>query len=332
MSIKFMLDRVQKEQEETISHILEVVKKKPYPTRETEHLATFISALFHVGLKKKEFNSSITQPRPIIHQISKWPAPVTKVVQKEIVKPIKRPLPIPPRPVRSAAPNLLPENAPLKPLEAPQNAPIPPSPIAAQTVEPKKEEYTVLSFDTPIGIISDPKGENNKPVYTVIEPQVDVQLLTTVKSLIAKDVSKDYNILDNKEYMKEKCEKAAKKIKSFYSDDALPAMKYYLKRDMTGFRRLDPLMQDINVKSIYVDGVNKPVFIEAIQYDKGKTNIQFNDADDLNELIKKIAKATGNEISEQKPILATVFQGFKIQAILGIGNTTSKLVIKKVLS
>ena len=50
---------------------------------------------------------------------------------------------------------------------------------------------------------------------------------------------------------------------------------------------------------------------------------------DLNALLYRIAKATGNDLSETKPILDTEFQGHKIQAVLGIGGTSSKLIIKK---
>ena len=51
MAIKFLLDKALKEQQETIAKILEVVGKKPYPTVETDILASFTHALFKVGPK-----------------------------------------------------------------------------------------------------------------------------------------------------------------------------------------------------------------------------------------------------------------------------------------
>lgn len=312
---------MQKEQEETIQRILDVVKKKPYPDSNTEHLATFINALFQISPRTKQFNATITKR----HEIPTMQRQVVQVPQKVIVKEVikKMPLPLPPKPVRAAAPNLLP-NIPLKQFSS--DVPdLPPTP------KPKME-YTVLSFDVPIGIISDPQGENNKPTYTVIEPTANLELLTKIKELISKDVSKDYRVLDDANYLKEKCLKAAKKLNMMFQDDTMSSVKYFLKRDLTGFRKLDPLMQDLNVRSIYIDGVNKPVVVETNQYLKGQTNIKFPDAEDLNSLIQKIAKATGNEISDKKPILETIFQGFKIQAVLGQGNTASKLIIKKVMA
>ena len=320
MTIKFLIDNLQKEQEETIKKILEVVKKKPYPNRETEHLAIFVHALFQVAPKTKYFRATMTKPEFIPQRT---PNLEQKSVQqvREIIKYAKRPLPMPPKPVRAEASNLLPELPIKKFTETPE-----------ATTQAQKSEYTVLSFDTPIGILSDTKGENNKPAYTVIEPSVNLELVSMVKELVEKDVNKDYHILDDKDYLKDKCLKAAKKLKAGFSDDMLPSLRYFLKRDLTGFRKLDTFMQDLNVKSIYVDGLNKPVVVETSQYPRGQTNITFNNPEDLNGLIKKIAKATGNEISENKPIIETVFQGFKIQAVLGIGNAASKLIIKKVMA
>lgn len=312
---------MQKEQEETIKKILEVVKKKPYPNKNTEHLATFIHALFQVAPKTRQFTATVTQnanQKPILGQRPQA-QPIQNVVVKEVYK--KMPLPVPPKPIRSSAPNLLPSIQLKQAQELPK-----------EQATQQKMEYTVLSFDTPIGIISDPQGENNKPTYTVIEPVISNELLVKLKDLVSKDVNKDYRVLDDNSYLKEKCEKAAKKTNLTFQEEALPAIKYFLKRDLTGFRKLDPLMQDLNVKSIYIDGVNKPVIVETSQYPKGQTNITFLSPEDLNSLIQKIAKATGSSISEEKPILETVFQGFKIQAVWGKGNTTSKLIIKKVMA
>lgn len=311
---------MQKEQEETIKQILEVVQKKPYPDSNTEHLATFIHALFQVSPRTKQFNATLTK-----RQEMQRPFTISKQIIQPIVKEAtkKMPLPSPPKPVRTAAPNLLPE-IPLKQFSSDV-------PDLPQTPKPKME-YTVLSFDVPIGIISDPQGENNKPTYTVIEPVVNQELFAKIKESVSKDVSRDYRVLDDANYLKDKCEKAAKKLKITFQDDTMSSIKYFLKRDLTGFRKLDPLMQDLNVRSIYIDGVNKPVIVETNQFLKGQTNIKFPDPEDLNSLIQKIAKATGSEISDKKPILETVFQGFKIQAVLGQGNTTSKLIIKKVMA
>lgn len=332
MAIKFLIDRLQQEEQETIAKILEVVKKKPYPDRNTEHLATFVHSLFQVGQKNKQYSSifaisSSKTKKPILQQeIPK------KEIVKEVIKYAKKPIPMPPRPIRSTSTTLLPPEQPIRHLEVPTPIEVP-MPVPEEKKEAsRKMEYTVLSFDNPIGIIFEPKDENNKPKYTVIEPQVSVELFLMVKELVTKDVSKDYKLLDNNDYIKEKCEKAAKRLKTGFIDSMLQPIKYFLKRDLTGFRKLDPLMQDLNVKAIYVDGINKPVIVETSQADKCQTNIVFGDPEELNGLIKKIAKATGNEISESKPILGTVFQGFKIQAILGIGNATSKLVIKKVMA
>src|SRR3989339_902225 len=56
MPTQFILDRKQQEAEQTIQDILDLTKKRPYPTKETIHLARFVDACFYVieDLKSKD--------------------------------------------------------------------------------------------------------------------------------------------------------------------------------------------------------------------------------------------------------------------------------------
>lgn len=298
MAIKFLLDRVQKEQDETMSKILELVRKKPYPDFETKHLARFTHALFDVSMK-----------RPKKEDIKEA---VKKVAEKKF--PRRKPLPLAPKPHKLALEPTLVEM---------------PKPEVIHEPEPlKKMEYIVNTFDTPIGIVID--SVNNKPVYKAVEPLVNKNLVIKVKEAIEKDFKKDFKILENNEYIKKAVENACKKLKLKFEDDMVRKVKYYLKRDLMGFKKIDVLMQDMKVDAIHVDGVNRPVTVEV--EDKNlETNIIFTDTEELNTLLMRLAKATGIELSDKNPILNTTFQEFKIQGVKGVGEASSRLNIKKVV-
>ncbi len=387
--IRFIIDRTKKEQEDLIANILEIVKKKPYPDRETMHLASFVNALFQTAPYVKSVH---LRPQANREEARKA-EPAHQEHPKEAAKPAARPLPEPPRPHRAEAretidakvdkimkerserpelkpvqprtsePNPLkkeelkvpelkparkeeppelkvPELKPLKEEEATElkvpelKAEVTPKPETKKLPEDdfQKREYVVSLFNTPVGVLVAADNVTYKVTYRVIEPVISEKVLNAVKEMVKKDFQKNYKILDEPGYIEDKAEKACKKEGIMFTGDYPNKIRYYLKRDLTGFRRIDPMMQDNNVLAIYVDGVNKPVIVEFKDYDeKIQSNVMFTDPHDLNVLISKIAKVTDKEISDTKPILDTVFEGFKIQATMGVGGTTSKLIIKKVM-
>lgn len=394
--IKFIIDRTKKEQEDLIANILEIVKKKPYPDRETMHLASFINALFQTApyVKSVHLRPQAKKEEP------KKAQPAHQEHPKEAAKPMARPLPEPPKPHRVEVKETIdakvekimkekprhfemkpverpkpvqlkvPELKPLKKeelkvpelkpiikepeLKVPELKPIqeeeikvpelkvPKQKPAEETPQPetknlpeedfRKREYVVSLFNTPIGVLVAADNVTYKVTYRVIEPVISEKVLNAVKEMVKKDFQKSYKILDNTDYITDKVEKACKKAGIMFTEDYPNKIRYYLKRDLTGFRRIDPMMQDNNVLAIYVDGVNKPIIVEFKDYgEKIQSNVMFTDPHDLNVLISKIAKVTNNEISDSKPILDTMFEGFKIQATMGVGGAASKLIIKKVM-
>lgn len=308
MPVKFLLDRSLLEQQQIIEQIMNKVKKKPYPNPETRHLATFLHALFQTGKtfeieKPKKEEPDVTEKKVL---------PEKRPIEKEF-KPVKEKLkPLPPPP--------LPSNI---------------NPTTIKPERPAKEdiikEYVVNNFNTPIGILLITK--NNKPYYHVFEPKINQNMFKALKDTIQSDFLKQHNIIDNREYLNKKLNKLAKKFRTTINPIDVKKYQYHLKRDLLGFRRIDPMMQDTKVKSIQVNGINKPIEIKHEQFEeKIKSNVIFTDPKDLNILLIRLAKATDNEISEKKPILDTIAHGFKIHGIMGIGDTSSKLAIKKIMN
>ncbi len=195
-------------------------------------------------------------------------------------------------------------------------------------IELEKKEYLVRIFQTPVGIIID--KENGKLFYRVLEPQPDANIINAVKEAIRKDFEKNPSVLENQAYMQNKFAKACQKLGAQCNADVIRRAVYYLKRDLLGFRRLDPLMHDANVKAIFCEGTNKPVKIEYSGVpEKIETNIIFKDPKDLNTLINRIASFANVHLSDSMPVMDVTINGFKISATLGIGDVSSKLTIKK---
>ncbi|WP_368275944.1 type II/IV secretion system ATPase subunit [Halorussus litoreus] len=92
---------------------------------------------------------------------------------------------------------------------------------------------------------------------------------------------------------------------------------YYLRRDFTGYERIDGIKHDINVEDISVDGYNSPVFVYHTDYEQVITNV-FHGEEELDDFVVKMAQRSGKGISKRQPqVDATLPDGSRAQLTLG---------------
>jgi flagellar protein FlaI len=92
---------------------------------------------------------------------------------------------------------------------------------------------------------------------------------------------------------------------------------YYLKRDFTGYERIDGIKHDINVEDISVDGYNSPVFVYHTDYEQIITNVYHGEGE-LDDFVVKMAQRSGKGISKRQPqVDATLPDGSRAQLTLG---------------
>ena len=107
---------------------------------------------------------------------------------------------------------------------------------------------------------------------------------------------------------------------------------YYVKRDFTGYGRIDSVMRDPNIEDISCDGSGVPLFLFHRKYGSLKSNIQFDDEKELSNFVVKLAQKCGKHISIAEPMLdATMPDGSRIQMTLSNAITTrgSTFTIRK---
>ena len=107
---------------------------------------------------------------------------------------------------------------------------------------------------------------------------------------------------------------------------------YYIKRDFLGYGRIDSLMRDPNIEDISCDGSEVPIFLYHRKYGSLKSNILFNDEEELSAFVIKLAQQCGKHISIAEPMLdATMPDGSRIQMTLSKAITTkgSTFTIRK---
>ena len=93
------------------------------------------------------------------------------------------------------------------------------------------------------------------------------------------------------------------------SSASLEKVKYYLRRDVSGFSIIEPIMRDVNIEDVSCSGSNNPIYIWHRKYDSIPTNIQFTSEEKLNSFISRIVFRAGKHVSAAFPITDLALQG-----------------------
>lgn len=84
--------------------------------------------------------------------------------------------------------------------------------------------------------------------------------------------------------------------------EAVEKVLYFLKRDLIGYERIDPLMHDPQLEEVSCNGVgpDKPIFIYHREYEDLETNIYYPEGS-LRPFVQKLAQRSGKDISTANP-------------------------------
>lgn len=101
------------------------------------------------------------------------------------------------------------------------------------------------------------------------------------------------------------------------SNEYLDHLSRRFLRDIIGYGKIDPLIQDDELEEIMIIGTSKPIFVYHRQYGMMKTNLQFESDTDLRDLIDSIARQINRRIDQESPILdGRLVDGSRINATI----------------
>jgi len=162
-------------------------------------------------------------------------------------------------------------------------------------------------------------------VYQVVEPSLTERLKDTlkkVKEALEQRLDVDFSklkILEAKDYLK----KQILDIGNYYglalSETERQVLQYYIERDFIGFGRIEPLLNDEQIEDISCDGLNIPIFVFHRNPTLGSvmTNVVFDDVNELDSFVMRVAQICGKSISVTNPLLSGALpDGSRVQATL----------------
>jgi flagellar protein FlaI len=166
--------------------------------------------------------------------------------------------------------------------------------------------------------------------YEVIEPTVTEKELSQIK--IIKDflidtldiTMKDFNSQEEAgDYVEQKVRQIAKKYHLKIEEHSLSKILYYIKRDYTGFDKIDVMMKDELIEDISCNGVAFPIYVWHREFESIPTNVSFSSHDELDSFIIRLAYRSGKMVSMANPLLdAALPDGSRIQ--MSYGNQVTK--------
>lgn len=356
MDIKFIRDDTEEKAIKELNEILDLISVKERSKR-VNAARRFLLALFEAGKPVSgeapipaEHPTLVVPELPHYTQLPsgfsiplKIKARPLKVLVPSYVKRIKPPsakaekVPVPStRQILEQAPVL----APVPSIMIPEgevrgeDIPLPPKEEELEIERPSAEyeknyPLTLLQDRSGVAIVRSTLGKaDGNLVYNIAEPVVDVKALSFAKDLVYKDLRKKPNLFDDDKFMRKNLEKAMKKAKLPYSDDYADKLKYFLKRDLFGFGRVDPFLQDPNLRSVVCDGIDKPVRISFSDNLDVKSNVTFSNPDELNSFVKYLASKF-NHNPKAGPNFEGVVGSWKVEGTIGFSSISSKFILRR---
>lgn len=190
-----------------------------------------------------------------------------------------------------------------------------------------------------VNIIWDKKA--GELLYKVKEPaitQADKEIIEKVKRELEERLDIDFTKLGEigaKELLREEITKSFFLIPDLELEEKKKnILAYYIERDVIGFGKIEAIMQDTNIEDISCDGVGIPLYIYHRDPKLGsmKTSMTFNDKDELNAFVMKLAQRCNKTISIAEPLLdGSLPDGSRVQATLGtdIARRGSNFTVRK---
>jgi len=176
------------------------------------------------------------------------------------------------------------------------------------------EKYPLYEPFAHVAIAQNPKTGEYK--YILDELQLDPLERTVyqriLEILLAEIESPKEEIADPRRFFAEESKKIVDKYRislGWLPDVSWYKILYHAERDLVGFSSIDPLMRDPNIEDISCDGVQRSVYIWHRNYESIETNIQFENDEELDNIVVKLVHMAGKHVSSAFPIVDASLPG-----------------------
>ncbi len=175
-------------------------------------------------------------------------------------------------------------------------------------------------------------------LYEVLEPEMspgEKELFSEIKTRLMETLDANLKELEEsgaKKYLKDKVYDILWDYQIIIDTVSFTKILYHIYSEFMGYGKIDPIMHDPYLEDVSCDGPHTPLYVYHRKYESVETNTSFDDENELDAFVVRIAQICGRHISIADPLLdATMPDGSRIQLTLGREVTTrgSSFTIRK---
>ncbi len=176
------------------------------------------------------------------------------------------------------------------------------------------EKYPLYDPFAHVAIVQNPKTGEYRYILDELQlDQIERKVYNRILDiLLAEMESPKEEIVDPRKFFAEEAKKIVDKYRislGWLPDVSWYKILYHAERDLVGFGRIDPLMRDPNIEDISCDGVKKPVYVWHRKYESVQTNLEFENDDELDNMVVKLVHMAGKHVSTAFPIVDASLPG-----------------------
>ncbi|MFB6489677.1 MAG: type II/IV secretion system ATPase subunit [Thermoproteus sp. AZ2] len=167
--------------------------------------------------------------------------------------------------------------------------------------------------------------------YRAVEPRLTADEEATLKRL--KEALSDF--LPGEEpkrdegYLSRAVKEAARRFRVEVPESAWDKIFYYLKRDLLGYGKIDPLLRDPLIEDVHLDGPGVPVYVWHTKWESLPTDVTL-DREEVERLVQRVASFAGRHISYAQPILEAMSpEGFRVEIVYPPVSAAPAFTIRK---
>ncbi|MEM7825102.1 MAG: type II/IV secretion system ATPase subunit [Candidatus Aenigmatarchaeota archaeon] len=166
----------------------------------------------------------------------------------------------------------------------------------------------------------DPKTK--QIIYNLMEPELtegEKKLLKKISEalieLIEVGLTSIKETKEAAEYLEKQVHEVIKNFSLKLTPKQYTKIMYYIYRNFIGYNEIEALFADPYIEDISCDGINTPIFVVHRKFGSIRTNVAFNDSDNLKQFIVKLAERCGRYVSYAEPILdGSLPDGLRVSA------------------
>lgn len=152
--------------------------------------------------------------------------------------------------------------------------------------------------------------EEKTVLYRVIEPKLseeDEEMLSMIKENLSEKIDVSLSSMNGRDkiidYLQKQIKELLMELGIALTDEQHKKVLYFIYRDFVGIGRVEPLMHDPYIEDLGCDGTGTPIFAVHSEFGSVKTSVVYNDQEELENLVIKLAERAGRYVSYANPLL-----------------------------